>query len=106
MAYRLCELRRWPSGDSVPWYGPGFHFMRRLTNLSSSFPSPATDDDLMMLPHAASVERNALRAPLGNATKKFSKRILFVAVLRSYRCDHRGNTIVIVTGVQLKRRPT
>jgi hypothetical protein len=52
--------------------------------------------------HVASAERNALRAPVGNATKKFSKRILFVAVLRSYRCDHRGNTIVIVTGVKLK----
>jgi hypothetical protein len=73
-----------------------------ITKPSSPFYSPATDDDLMMLPHVASAERNALRAPVGNATKKFSKRILFVAVLRSYRCDHRDNTIVIVTGVKLK----
>jgi hypothetical protein len=77
-----------------------------ITNRSPLFRSPATDDDLMMLPHVASAERNALRAPVGNATKKFSKRILFIAVLRSRRCCHRGNTIVIVTGVQLKRRRT
>jgi hypothetical protein len=47
--------------------------MRRVTNLSSPFCSPATDDDLMMLPHVASAERDALRTPSGNATKKFSK---------------------------------
>jgi hypothetical protein len=47
--------------------------MRSVTNLSSPFRSPATDDDLMMLPHVASAEHNALRAPSGNATKKFSK---------------------------------
>jgi hypothetical protein len=56
----------------------------------------------MMLPHVASAEHNTLRAPVGNATKKFSERILFVAVLRSGRCCHRGNTIVILTGVKLE----
>jgi hypothetical protein len=76
--------------------------VRSVTDPSSPFRSPATDDDLMMLPHVASADRDALRAPSGNATKKFSKRILFVAVSRSCRCDHRGNTIVIVTGVNLK----
>jgi hypothetical protein len=46
---------------------------RCVTNPSSPFRSPITDDDLMMLPHVASADRHALRAPFGNATKKFSK---------------------------------
>jgi hypothetical protein len=45
----------------------------KITNPSSPFRSPITDDDLMMLPHVASADRHALRAPSGNATKKFSK---------------------------------
>jgi hypothetical protein len=91
------------SGPSIQHGSPKACFgVSRITNPSPPFRSPATDDDLMMLPHVASAERNALRAPVGNATKKFSERILFVAVLRSGRCCQRGNTIVILTGVKLE----
>jgi hypothetical protein len=43
-----------------------------ITNASSPFRSPASDD-LKMLPHVATAGRNALRAPLGNATEKIQR---------------------------------
>jgi hypothetical protein len=44
-----------------------------VTNHSPPFRSAITDDDLMMLPHVASAEHNALRAPSGNANEKIQR---------------------------------
>jgi hypothetical protein len=60
LRHRACPRWRFPAVACV-------------TNPSSPFRSPITDDDLMILPHVASADRHALRAPFWNATKKFSK---------------------------------
>lgn len=69
MASRRPGPRRMVPCDAAPHAPTGvsvfrrFHAVACVTNPSSPFRSPITDDDLMMLPHVAANERRrALRA--------------------------------------------